>query len=631
MDPPSVSVGESPSEWLRQQALRVTARLEPPPSAAAPPGRLDQLDAGSPRASPPPGCLVDLWPHQLALLHACQRVEASSSSSGPVMGALVDRPGAGKTNVVLALALLDASARGPGQPARTTVVIVPHNILSQWQRAARAMSPGLRVATFASYEHVAALLHCPSELLSRHDVVLSTSLYFHSIATALLSSSAHRLVLDEVDSIAGVMPSRLPARATWFVSATAVESFLGGARSAYGRTSAAAARVGCAAAFVDAGVPLPAPVSLRVVLANLHIDHVLSGVVSDRDLGALNAVSYGSLALTRAAKVVATSTAEVIDALLKGGRLEAERQRDLAAELERTVAGADADADAAAAFAFLGPDVHEGREQLKRLRLVADALREQLDDARRSREQHEARVATVERRLAENDCCLVCYDPLVASAGRVITSCCRNAFCKPCMATWLGIARTCPTCRAVLKDVVELRPPPPAPVAPPPPPPPPPPADAADGDDGLQAMHAMQAAPDKVAALEALLADAGAGGRRVIVFSDYDDSFKPVVAMLRRTGTRHVELDGGSVRALDEAQLAFVSGRAPVLLVNSAFYSAGMNLECASDVVFMHSMAAATEKQVVGRAQRPGRVGRLRVWQLLYANETNSLFSRDAE
>ena len=136
-------------------------------------------------------------------------------------------------------------------------------------------------------------------------------------------------------------------------------------------------------------------------------------------------------------------------------------------------------------------------------------------------------------------------------------------------------------------------------------------------------MHAMQAAPDKVAALEALLGQRGAGtGSRVIVFSDYDDSFKPVVAMLRRTGTRHVELDGGNVRALDEAQLAFVSGRAPVLLVNSAFYGAGMNLECASDVVFMHSMAAATEKQVVGRAQRPGRVGRLRVWQLLYANET---------
>jgi SNF2 family DNA or RNA helicase len=114
-------------------------------------------------------------------------------------------------------------------------------------------------------------------------------------------------------------------------------------------------------------------------------------------------------------------------------------------------------------------------------------------------------------------------------------------------------------------------------------------------------------------------------GRRVILFSDYEDTFKPVVAMLRRTGTQYVELDGGNVHDLDAAQLAFTSGSAPVLLVNSAFYGAGMNLQCASDVVFMHHMSDATEKQVVGRAQRPGRIGQLRVWQLLYTNEAQRI------
>lgn len=132
---------------------------------------------------------------------------------------------------------------------------------------------------------------------------------------------------------------------------------------------------------------------------------------------------------------------------------------------------------------------------------------------------------------------------------------------------------------------------------------------------------AMRRMTNKIEALGELLKTKMKNGR-IIVFSDFQATFNQAAILLRRLGLTYTELDGGNVRELDAAQQDFRSGRAQVLLVNSAFYGAGMNLECATDVVFMHCMAPHMEKQVIGRAQRPGRTCQLAVWSLLYKNET---------
>jgi SNF2 family DNA or RNA helicase len=115
--------------------------------------------------------------------------------------------------------------------------------------------------------------------------------------------------------------------------------------------------------------------------------------------------------------------------------------------------------------------------------------------------------------------------------------------------------------------------------------------------------------------------DARHGAGRLMVFSGFQTTFRMVSGLLRTMGIPYAELDGGNVRELDGAQQAFRMGRAPVLLVNASFYGAGMNLECATDVVFMHRMEPHMEEQVVGRAQRPGRTTRLTVWSLVFQNE----------
>ena len=65
-----------------------------------------------------------------------------------------------------------------------------------------------------------------------------------------------------------------------------------------------------------------------------------------------------------------------------------------------------------------------------------------------------------------------------------------------------------------------------------------------------------------------------------------------------------------------------VKNRATVLLVNSSQGCAGLNMQCATDLVFFHKILDTNiEEQVCGRAQRIGRVCNLGLHYLLYNNE----------
>jgi hypothetical protein len=58
------------------------------------------------------------------------------------------------------------------------------------------------------------------------------------------------------------------------------------------------------------------------------------------------------------------------------------------------------------------------------------------------------------------------------------------------------------------------------------------------------------------------------------------------------------------------------------LIINSVRYSSGLNLQTATDVIFVHQITdAAWEIQVTGRALRIGRTNNLNIHYVLYENE----------
>jgi hypothetical protein len=59
-------------------------------------------------------------------------------------------------------------------------------------------------------------------------------------------------------------------------------------------------------------------------------------------------------------------------------------------------------------------------------------------------------------------------------------------------------------------------------------------------------------------------------------------------------------------------------GKVPIFLMDPRIYACGLNLHETTDLVLLHRLTSTMEQQVIGRAQRPPRVGKLRIWKLRY-------------
>ena len=54
------------------------------------------------------------------------------------------------------------------------------------------------------------------------------------------------------------------------------------------------------------------------------------------------------------------------------------------------------------------------------------------------------------------------------------------------------------------------------------------------------------------------------------------------------------------------------------LVVNCKNYGCGQNLNMATDVIMFHAVDSRMDEQIIGRAQRAPRVGRLNVWRFIH-------------
>jgi hypothetical protein len=80
--------------------------------------------------------------------------------------------------------------------------------------------------------------------------------------------------------------------------------------------------------------------------------------------------------------------------------------------------------------------------------------------------------------------------------------------------------------------------------------------------------------------------------------------------------------DGGNISDLNKSYSKYKEQDFNVLLSNSNMYGCGMNLENTTDIILIHRINSKDKyKQVIGRAQRPGRTTCLNIYELLHDNE----------
>lgn len=143
---------------------------------------------------------VDLKQHQLAMLYRCLSIEKNVYKKQEFPYCIMsDKPGAGKTAIIISLILCDKTLYGKTQ----NLIVVPQNIHTQWiNEFDKFAGDTLTIKSFIEYSDISGLFFDTSSL-EEYDVFITTSLYYDMIINVLRQNDINikRLIFDEIDTI----------------------------------------------------------------------------------------------------------------------------------------------------------------------------------------------------------------------------------------------------------------------------------------------------------------------------------------------------------------------------------------------------------------------------------------------
>ena len=271
------------------------------------------LSSNSELATHPKNINIKLQKHQLAMLKRAIDIENFDNEINKnTFGIMNDKPGTGKTYVVLSL-IYETK-----KPKETNIIVVPQNIYSQWITSIEKFSSNLSYTKFINYENIMTLYN-NVDILSKTDIILTTSSYYHIIATTLSSLNIiiNRVFFDEIDSISNIICTKINANFIWFISASFDVEHLGYYRTKVNNDIIDNITCKCENDFIDENIYLDPPIKTYYLCKNIYIDNILEDIITRKELKGLNAMDYTLTSNRDFEKQKANNEKDVIDMILK--------------------------------------------------------------------------------------------------------------------------------------------------------------------------------------------------------------------------------------------------------------------------------------------------------------------------
>lgn len=243
------------------------------------------------------------------------------------------------------------------------------------------------------------------------------------------------------------------------------------------------------------------------------------------------------------------------------------------------------------------------------------------------------KIACIEERIKTVESCPICYDDFNNPA---ITPCCSNKFCFDCITMVLNSKPQCPLCKAELhiknmmiisnKSKEEMKKANEANIK------------AKIKQKSLEEQNKAKTYDGKLELLRENAKNYSKYGnmdkifelnhnnpkKKYLIFTEYESTLNDKITnMLDKWSLKYGRIKGSGIMITNLVE-QYKTGNINTLLINSKYFGSGMNLENTTDIIIIHKMQADVEMQVIGRAQRFGRVGNLRVWKLYYQNEVET-------
>jgi SNF2 family DNA or RNA helicase len=212
---------------------------------------------------------------------------------------------------------------------------------------------------------------------------------------------------------------------------------------------------------------------------------------------------------------------------------------------------------------------------------------------------------------ANNELCPVCMSDF---ENPTLVDCCAHVYCFNCLALTLNNTyNKCPVCQSIItKDKMHV-------------------VNKKNKDldtDDEQNEDMSHILPDisehykeKIVELYNLVKSKKK--RKFLIFADYTETFNKIEKVLKNNKINYGILKGSATK-IKTTISNFQKGVINVIMLNAQHFGAGINLQCATDIIMYHRFTREMEEQIIGRGQRMGRKGNLNIYYLIHDNENNS-------
>lgn len=170
--------------------------------------------------------------------------------------------------------------------------------------------------------------------------------------------------------------------------------------------------------------------------------------------------------------------------------------------------------------------------------------------------------------------CSICLDKV---SNPVMENNCNNIFCGSCMLKWLSSKDSCPMCRSnvSVNNLVYTT-------------------------KDNQPISPHMSKNEKILSL--IQTD-----KKYLIFSAYDETFINLGKLFRTHSIKYTFLKG-NINKRDNAINDYKVGDTNVIFLNTNYNGAGINLQETTDIIIYHELQNTTLNQIIGRANRIGRV-----------------------
>lgn len=550
---------------------------------------------------------ITLMEHQKTIIYAMKEYENKGMmelKDNNMMiemniGILGDRVGSGKSLEIVTLILLQRQPPDRNQfmsgskflctksitnvnRKLANLLIIPHKILPQWVNFFK-YAPELNIYVCNTSKLLTSL---KPDAINNYDVVILTCTNIGDFISIFSNIKWSRIIVDEADTIKMPMKMNYNTSFLWLITGT--PAGLQYSRrlkhvinpiiiQPFGGYIFKCIQVASNVKYLDSSMILPVPnrITIKCLTPNELI--IIKDIIPKSIISMINAGNTDEAVKTLNCNV--DTNENILQVVTKNiVNMLNNKNIELKAEKKKTYNGAMKE---------------EQEKKIVRIEHVIERL--------------ETKYKSIKEKIYDlnSQYCPICMSEFTKP---VVVACCKNVFCFDCIV--LSIEKTanqCPYCRQKIgiSDFHVI-------------------AESSIPKKNLK----VQDVKEKIDVLMDII-NLNPNGK-FLVFANFFETFQKIEKKLNKNKITHSTLKGHT-QTIQNILKNFTEGKIKILMLNAKYFGAGMNLQMATDIVIYHRFSKEMEEQVIGRAQRKGRVGTLNVYYLMHDNEDNNLIKEDTK